>query len=56
MSVKSIPSKIFEEERKIYKKHTLKWYQYIFDLEKRFYGYRIRLFGINSKLIPYIKE
>lgn len=56
MSVKSLPSELLKKERKIYKKHTLKWYQYIFDLEKRFNGYRIRLFGINSKLIPYKKE
>lgn len=56
MSVKSFPSELLKKERKIYKKHTLKWYQYIFDLEKRFNGYRIRLLGINSKLIPYKKE
>ena len=55
LTVKTIPSKIFKKERKIYKKHTLKWYQYIFDIEKRYEGYRIRLFGINSKLIPYKK-
>ena len=55
MSVKGTPSKTFERERKIYKKHTLKWYQHLFDVEKRFYGYRIRTFGINSKLIAYKK-
>ena len=37
------PSELLKKERKIYKKHTLKWYQYIFDLEKRFNGYRIRV-------------
>ena len=56
MSANSFPRKLFKKERKIYKKHTLKWYQYIFDLEKRFNGYKIRFFGINSKLIPYKKE
>lgn len=55
MSVKSFPNKLFKEERKAYKQHTLKWYQHIFDIEKRFYGYRIRLFGINSRLIPHKK-
>lgn len=53
MSVKRIPSKTFKEERKIYKKHTLKWYQHVFNVEKRFYGYRIRILGLNSKLIKY---
>lgn len=56
LTVKTMPDKIYKQERKIYKKHTLKWYQHFFDLEKRYEGYRIRLFGINSKLIPYKKE
>ena len=56
MSVRSFSTELFKKERKIYKKHTFKWYQHIFDIEKRFYGYRIRLFGINSKVIPYKKE
>ncbi len=56
LSVKTLSNKIFKEDRKVYKKHTYKWWQYLFNLEKLWCGYRIRLFGIQSKLIKYKRE